>query len=82
MANAQQPTRRTRHVDMKHFALLDWVERDLLNLVSVSSSDNIADALTKALGRTLHYRHFDQIMGRFRPTFAVTEYNIATDLDD
>ena len=30
MANAQQPTRRTRHMDIKHFALTDWVERDLL----------------------------------------------------
>ena len=28
MANAQQPTRRTRHMDIKHFSLLDWVERD------------------------------------------------------
>ncbi len=32
MANAQQPTQRTRHVDIKVFALLDWVERDLLIL--------------------------------------------------
>lgn len=28
-ANAQQPTRRTRHMDIKKFALLDWVEEDL-----------------------------------------------------
>jgi len=32
MANAQQPTKRTRHIDIKHFALLDWVEQDLLIL--------------------------------------------------
>mmetsp|Transcript_1111 Transcript_1111/g.1700 ORF Transcript_1111/g.1700 Transcript_1111/m.1700 type:complete len:342 (+) Transcript_1111:23-1048(+) len=32
MANAQQPTRRTRHMDIKHFSLLDWVERDLTHL--------------------------------------------------
>ena len=24
MANAHRPTRRTRHLDIKHFALLDW----------------------------------------------------------
>ena len=71
MANAQQPTRRTRHVEMKHFALLDWVERDLLTLVSVRSSANIADALTKALGRILHYRHFDKIMGRINLKYAI-----------
>jgi hypothetical protein len=28
MANAQQPTRRTRHMEIKKSALLDWVERD------------------------------------------------------
>jgi len=32
MANAQQPTRQTCHMDIKHFALLDWVEQDLLQL--------------------------------------------------
>jgi hypothetical protein len=26
MANAQQPTKRTRHMDIKHFSLLDWVD--------------------------------------------------------
>ena len=26
MANAQQPTRRTRYMDIKHLSLLDWVE--------------------------------------------------------
>ena len=24
MSNAQQPTRRTRHVEMKHFVILQW----------------------------------------------------------
>ena len=26
MTNAQQPTRRTRHVELKQFAVLQWVE--------------------------------------------------------
>jgi hypothetical protein len=25
MGNAQQPTRRTRHMDLKKFSLLDWI---------------------------------------------------------
>jgi hypothetical protein len=32
MVNSQQPTRRTRHLEIKHFALLDWVERNLIIL--------------------------------------------------
>jgi hypothetical protein len=50
MANAQQPTKRTRHIDIKHFALLDWVEQDLLILHDIPPPpDNAADAMTKLL---------------------------------
>lgn len=70
MANQQQPTRRTRHVDIKHFALQDWVERDLLVLRRITTSDNYSDALTKVVGRTLYYHHFNYIMGRLRPSYA------------
>ena len=30
MANAQQPTKRTRHVEMKYFACLQWVEDEFI----------------------------------------------------
>jgi hypothetical protein len=63
MANAQQPTKRTRHIDIKHFALLDWVEQDLLILQAISTHDNAADAMTKTLTKQLFYRHFDIYMG-------------------
>jgi len=69
MANAQQPTKRTRHMDIKHFALLDWVEQDLLLLEHIDTSDNIADAMTKTLGRTLFYRHYDTYMGLRQPNY-------------
>jgi hypothetical protein len=32
MANAQKPTSRTRHMDIRFFALSEWVERDLVIL--------------------------------------------------
>ena len=70
MANAQQPTRRTRHMDIKHFALLDWVERDLLVLKRINTTDNYSDSMTKSLGRQLHYRHTDYILGKVIPTYA------------
>ena len=68
MANAQQPTKRTRHMDIKHFSLVDWVERDLLLLQDISTHDNAADAMTKMLPRQLFYRHLDTYMGRRIPT--------------
>jgi hypothetical protein len=63
MANAQQPTKRTRHIDIKHFALLDWVEQDLLILEAISTHDNAADAMTKTLTKQLFYHHYDTYMG-------------------
>ena len=48
MANAQQPTRHTRHMDIKYFALTDWVERDLLIMKRINTTDNYSDSMTKA----------------------------------
>ena len=75
MGNAQQPTRRTRHMDIKHFSLLDWIERELIIMQRINTSDNSADALTKSLGRTLHYRHTDYILGKLIPSYAAA-YNL------
>ena len=70
MANAQKPTKRTRHMDLKYFGLQEWVQRDLLILHRINTSDNYADAMTKALGRTLFYHHVNFIMGKIVPQFA------------
>ena len=70
MANAQKPTKRTRHMDIKTFGIQDWVQRDLLSLQRINTADNYADAMTKALGRTLFYRHVNYIMGKIVPTYA------------
>eukprot|EP00979_Chaetoceros_neogracilis_P014951 scaffold5163_cov249-Chaetoceros_neogracile.AAC.1 len=70
MANTQKPTKRTRHMDIKVFALQDWVKRDLLNLQRINTRDNYSDAMTKSLGRTLFYCHMNFIMGRIVPAYA------------
>ena len=64
MANAQQPTRQTQHVEIKQFVLLEWVENDLIELQRIATSDNYSDGFTKPLGRIHHYRHFNRVMGR------------------
>ena len=58
MGNAQQPTRRTRHMDLRKFSLLEWIKRDLILMQRISTSDNCADVLTKQTGRQLFYRHY------------------------
>ena len=48
MANQRQPTKSTRHIDIKQFAIQDWVESDLL--------------LMRRIGHMLHHRHMDYMM--------------------
>ena len=86
MANAGQPTRRTRHIETSQFALLDWVKRDLLQLEYSATTHNCSDALTKPLARILFHKHMDRIMGRIIPkNFReqnVTETKIHTPLKE
>ena len=70
MGNAQQPTRRTKHMDIKKLALQDWVQRDMIIMKRIHTSDNYADTLTKPLGKQLHYRHNDFLLGKHIPTYA------------
>ena len=69
MAKAGQPTKRTKHIDTRYFALQSWVERDLLSFKRISTTDNSADAMTKATARTLFYRHNNHIMGKVIPDY-------------
>ena len=69
MANASRPTRRTRHMDIKHFALLDWVATDQMILSAISTHDNPADSLTKSLGPQLFSRHTTTILGKQQPSY-------------
>ena len=67
VATAQQPTRRTPHIDMKQFVTLQWSEEDLISFADCPSALPTADSMTKQNGRTKFHQHFDVIMGRRRP---------------
>jgi len=64
MANSQRPTRQTRHMDIRHFALLDWIETDQIILSHTSTRDNPAARLTKALRPQLLSRHCVTLLGK------------------
>ena len=49
MGNAQKPTQRTFHIDIKYFSLCDWIERDLMILERIDTTINMSDHFTKAL---------------------------------
>ena len=69
MINANKPTKRTKHIDRKYFAIQDWVERDLLILHKINTQDNASDAMTKNLSKILFNRHMDLVLGRRPPTY-------------
>jgi hypothetical protein len=71
MANAQQPMRRTRHMDIKKFALLELVEQYLMILKSIGTAENAADGLTKPLAKQLFFRHADTILGKRVPEYVL-----------
>jgi hypothetical protein len=69
MANAQKPTNRTRHMDIKYHVLCKWVKGDLLVLSRVDTLVNMSDHFTKQLGPTLFHHHVDYIMGGIPPHY-------------
>jgi hypothetical protein len=79
MGNAQKPTTRTRHIDIKYFSLCEWVERDLMILDQINTSINMVDHLTKALQPTLFHCHADFLLGHIPPTYSPLYMSIIGD---
>ena len=77
MANAQQPTKRTRHMEIKHFALQDWVLQDLLTLQQIDTKDNYSDVMTKATARVLFHWHINYIMGKIKPSYVKNDSTLS-----
>jgi hypothetical protein len=71
MVSAQAPTKRTRHVEIRHFALLQWDEDDYLVATPIPTDLNPSDSFTKATGRIKFHQHADIYMGRLSPRESV-----------
>lgn len=69
MGNSHKPTKGTRHLAVKYFALLQWTECDFIVLKPVSTHDNNSDILTKALGKQLYNCHKAVLMGHKPPNY-------------
>jgi hypothetical protein len=70
MANAQKPTLRTCHMDIKYLALCDWVEQDLLILKRIDTNINMADPFTKTLPCASFHCHVDFISRHVPPCYS------------
>jgi hypothetical protein len=70
MANAQNPTPRTHHMDIKYFALHDLVEQDLICLEQIDTKFKLANPFTKTLQCASFHRHVDFILRHVPPQFS------------
>ena len=69
MTQALKPTKRTRHVETRYFAILEWSQTDQVKIKKIDTADNASDNLTKPNGRILFYRHTDTILGKRKPLY-------------
>jgi hypothetical protein len=77
MANNTRPTDRTRHMDIRWFAIQEWVhvDKDII-LIHISGIINPTDAMTKALAWLKHYRHMSRAMGHLGSPFNTGRYKL------
>jgi hypothetical protein len=79
MGNAQKPTPRTRHIDIKYFSICEWIERDLMILERIDTTINMSDHFTKGLSRALFHRQSDYLLGHIPPAYSpIYKSTIAT----
>ena len=79
MVDAQAPTRRTRNVDIRYFALLEWSESQQVKATSIPTASNISDSMTKPTGRIKFHQHADLFMGRTPPQYVPSAALPSTD---
>ena len=62
LVNSDGPSERTKHIDIKHHYIKDAIRYSNIKLSWISTTDQLADLLTKPLGRVLHTSLVDRIM--------------------
>ena len=65
IVNSQKPTERTRHMEIRYFAIQDWKQNNEILLLHIPGIINPSDDLTKPLGYMLHNRHARFIMNGY-----------------
>ncbi len=67
MGNAQKPTPRTQHMDIKY---------DLMHLERIDALINMLDHFTKSLTRALFHQHADFLLGHVPPMYSPVYHSI------
>lgn len=79
MANNTRPTDRTRHLDIRWFAIQEWIHLDGdIILLHIPGILNPSDAQTKALSFRLHHRHMSRAMGALGSPFLSGRFHLVS----
>ena len=57
LATTAKTGNRTKHIDTRYHFVREYVEKGILKIVFVRSADNVADVMTKNLGRESFEKH-------------------------
>ena len=68
--NERRPTPNSRHIAIQHFAIQEWAALGEILVKHLPGFLNDSDALTKAVGHALHYRHNPRMMGHYPPSYS------------
>jgi hypothetical protein len=63
LVNNPMASNRTKHIDIKHHYIRELVDAKTVAIVSVGTSDMLADGMTKALPEPKHTMIFKRCMG-------------------
>lgn len=64
LAHSEAINRRSRHIEVRHHILRDWVQKGEINLEYVPTEANKADGFTKPLSKDLFQKYVDRICTR------------------
>jgi hypothetical protein len=67
MGNEQKPIPHTQHIDVKYFAICEWIERDLMHMERIDITINMSNHFTKGLSRALFHWHAEYLLGYIPP---------------
>ena len=57
LSSSQMSSQRTKHIDIRHHGMKEYIEDGFIKVVFVRSEENDSDIFTKNLGHDLHAKH-------------------------
>jgi hypothetical protein len=64
LSSSQMSSQRTKHIDIRHHGIKEYIEDGFIEVVFVKSENNDSDIFTKNLGNELHEKHSSKFIDK------------------